>query len=189
LFAADGCFYIDKKRYHYTLSISLSENQLQYARMMQHAIGELIGKQPRMGVKRKMVQLVVRGKPLFAFLKHFLTWRGRKAHSIHFKDSALQLCEGFLRGVPKGLVAGDGNAYPPKRLIAFGVVSRKLAIQFGGFLSRFGIPSNRYSVPYEGKKTLHHVHVTRQRNLEKFKLRVGLTDPTKSEQLNLALRR
>lgn len=189
LFATDGCFYIDKKRYHYTLTISLSKYQLHYAKIVQRFIERIIGKRPRIDVKVSMVQLVVRGKAILGFLRHYLAWRGRRAHTIHFLGSALSLDDDFLRGVIRGLIAGDGGVYQPKRRLAFGVVSRRLAQQYSDLLAKFGISSNTYSVRYPGKKTLHHVHVTGNANIEKFKLRVGLTDPAKNRQLNLASRR
>ena len=189
LFATDGCFYVDKKRYHYTFTVSLSKNQHRYAIIVQKMIQRIIGKRPRIDVKKRMVQLVVRGKAIYSFLKRFLEWRGRKSHSIHFKDSALRLGKVFLKGILRGLIAGDGSVYPPKHRVSFGVVSRRLARQFVSLLKDFGIHSNTYPVKYEGKKTLYHVHVTGRINIQKFKIRVGLTDPTKERELNLALRR
>ncbi len=189
LFATDGNFYTDKKRYHYTLTISLSRNQLEYAYKMQDIIQSICGKRPRIDVKARIVKIVIRSKAMLAFLKHFLEWKGRKSHSIHLKDSALLLGRDFLKGVIRGLVTGDGGVYPPKHRIAFGVVSSKLARQFCALLLKFEIPSHLYSVPYKGKKTLFHVHVTGRINLQKFKLRVGLTDPLKDNQLTFALRR
>lgn len=149
----------------------------------------ICGKRPRIDVKTKIVKIVLRCKEMLAFLKHFLEWKGRKAHSIRLKDSTLLLGRDFLKGVIRGLLAGDGGVYPPKHRIAFGVVSSKLARQFRALLTKSEIPSHLYSVPYKGKKTLHHVHITGRTNLQKFKLRVGLTDPLKDSQLTSALRR
>lgn len=189
IFATDGCFYVDLKRYHYTLSISLSKDQRQYAKILQGMVERIVGKRPRIDVKKRMVQLVMRGKAVLGFISHFLVWQGRKAHSVHFRQAVLRLGKDFLRGVLRGLVAGDGGIYAPKHRLSFGVVSKKLVQQFVTLLKEFDIPSHVYSVSYEGKKTLHHVHVTGKLNIQKFKIRVGLTDPTKRRELNIALRR
>jgi len=188
LFATDGNFYVDRARYHYTLTITLSRNQLRYAKLVQQMIARIIGKKPRIDIKLKTVRLVMRGKAILELLQRYLIWKGRKTHTISFRESSLGLSLEFLRGVLRGLVAGDGNVYAPKHRIAFGVVSERLARQYSSILERFGIASHTYPVRYVGKRTLYHVHVTGRANLEKFKLRVGLTDPAKSGQLSSALR-
>jgi len=101
IFVTDGCFYVDKKRYHYTLSISLSKNQHRYAKIVQKLVQGIIGKRPRIDIKARILQLVVRGKAILGFLRHFLTWEGRKAHTIHFAESALSLGKDFLRGAQR----------------------------------------------------------------------------------------
>ena len=189
IFATDGCFYVDMKRYHYTLSISLSKDQLQYAKILQGTIERIVGKRPRIDVKKGIAQLVMRGKAILGFISHFLVWEGRKAHSIRFRQAVLHFRKDFLRGVLRGLLAGDGSVYAPKHRLSFGVVSKKLAHQFAALLRKFSITSHVYPVPYKGKKTLYHVHVTGKTNIRKFKIRVGLTDPVKKGELNLALRR
>jgi intein/homing endonuclease len=188
LFAADGCFYIDKKRYHYTLTITLSKYQLPYARIVQRMMERIIGKKPRIDMKDKSIQLVARGKPILSFLHLYLCWKGRRTYSIHFRSPSLRLGTGFQRGILRGLIAGDGNVYPPKRRVSFGVVSKSLAQQFLLLLRKFGIAAKMYSVEYTDKRTLYHVHFSGLEKLKKFKLRVGLTDPAKDRQLGLALR-
>ena len=119
--------------------------------------------------------------------------RYRKSESIWLTRlrSRARLAEHLPREVgPEGEVDGlrpDDQACQQRG--EFGVVSRRLARQFVSLLKDFGIPSNTYPVKYEGKKTLYHVHVTGRINIQKFKIRVGLTDPTKEIELNLALRR
>ena len=188
LSAADGCFYIDRRRYQYTMTITLSEAQSPYAEIIQKSIAKIVGKRPRIDMKKKAVQIVLRGKAVLEFIRRFLTWEGIRSHTIRFRRSALALGSPFLRGVIRGLVAGDGGVYPPKRRISFGVVSKRLASQYAEILTNFGIESHIYPVQYVRKKTLYHVQITGKTNLEKFKLRIGLTDPAKRLRLNLALR-
>jgi len=188
LFATDGSFFVDRQRYQYTLTITLSRSQVRYAQLVQRMIEGVIGKKPRIDTKQNCVQLVTRRKAILGFLKKYLAWEGRKTYSIRFRETALGLSVEFARGVLRGLIAGDGNVYPPKHRIAFGVVSKRLAEQYSGLLEMFGIASHTYVVHYKDKKSLYHVHVTGRRNLEKFKLRVGLTDPARGEQLDSALR-
>lgn len=129
------------------------------------------------------------GREILPFLKRYLWWRGRRTHTICLKRRTLGMNKEFLRGVIRGLVAGDGSIYVPKGRISFGVVSKRLAEQYADILNKFGISSNSYSVPYAGKKTLYHVHVTERDNVRKFRQRIGLTDPAKRMQLALAVRR
>jgi len=97
--------------------------------------------------------------------------------------------EKLLRGVIRGLVAGDGSIYVPTRRISFGVVSKRLVEQYASILRRFGITTKSYSVPYKGKRTFHQVYVTGSDNVRRFQKKIGLTDPAKLRQLDQALRR
>lgn len=69
------------------------------------------------------------------------------------------------------------------------MVSPILARQFAALVRKFGFEPGAYSVEYEGKMTLYHVYLNGGEDLEKFKLRVSLTDPAKKEQVEAALRR
>ncbi len=185
LFAADGCFYSDKKRYQYTLTITLSKYQMAYARLMRRIIHSILGKYPRIDTKRRAIQIVVRGRAILPFLQRYLVWEGRRTHSIRLTSYALGQCDEFLKGIVRGLVAGDGGISIQKPRIYFGVVSKRLALQYAQILTRFKIASHVYSQSYPWKKTLYHVVVGRRSELEKFKLRVGLTDPAKERRLLL----
>lgn len=188
LFAADGCFYHDARRYGYILLITLSRNQLSYARRMARITAKVLGRAPRIYSNRNALTLVTRGKAILPFLRRYMAWEGRKTHTIRFKSGVFTLGKPFLQGIARGLVAGDGGVYGPKRRVAFGVVSKRLALQYRSILSLFGIPSHLYPVDYAGKRTLYHVHVTGRASLRLFNERIGLTDPTKQLQLSQALR-
>ncbi|MDV3243842.1 MAG: hypothetical protein LYZ66_01550 [Nitrososphaerales archaeon] len=190
LFAADGCFYIDSKRYHYTLTITLSAYQMEYARRVSEMIERILGRRARITVTNKRtISIVLRGKQILPFLRRYLWWRGKRTHTIRLNEAALRMNRQFLRGVIRGLVAGDGSIYVPRRRISFGVVSKRLAEQYATILRRFGIPSKSYPVRYRGKRTLHNVYVTGFGNLRRFQLKIGLTDPAKERQLDEAMRR
>jgi intein/homing endonuclease len=189
IFASDGCFYVDSKRCHYTLIITLSRYQTEYARAVSEMFWHIFGRKARIEVRDRTVSVVARGKEILPFLRRYLWWRGRRSHTIKLSEFALGMNKGFLGGIIRGLVAGDGSIYVPKRRIAFGVVSKRLAEQYEEILTRLGIESNMYSVRYIGKKTLHHVHITNRENIRRFYLRIGLTDPHKRSQLRLIVRR
>ena len=189
IFASDGCFYIDTKRSHYTMIVTLSRYQLEYARLIGAMSWHIFGRKARLELKEKTVRIILMGKRILPFLKRYLWWRGRRSHNIRLTCYSLRMNRAFLRGIVRGLVAGDGGVYIPKRRIAFGVVSKRLAEQYADILMRLGIKSNLYSVRYKGKKTLHHVHITNQENIQRFILRIGLSDPYKRSQLDLIVRR
>ncbi|MDV3293858.1 MAG: hypothetical protein LYZ70_06270, partial [Nitrososphaerales archaeon] len=138
---------------------------------------------------KRTISIVLRGKQILPFLRRYLWWRGRRTHTIRLNENALRMNKKFLRGVIRGLVAGDGSIYIPRVRISFGVVSKRLAEQYASILGSFGIITHSYSVPYKGKRTMHHVYVTGSDKVRQFQLRIGLTDPAKLRQLEQALRR
>jgi len=191
VFAADGCFYVERKTGHYKLTIDLSGYQMEYAERLVRIIRSILGKSPRIWVNKKghTIQLRLYGKPILGILKSYLAWEGRRSHTIAFRPKALRLGKPFLKGVLRGLIAGDGSIYLPRHRVHFGVVSGKLAQQYSFVLRGFGIPSHSNVTKYKGKKSLHSVVFSNLADVKKFKLRVGLTDPAKRKQLDDALRR
>ncbi len=189
LFAADGCFYVDRRRYHYTMTISLSSYQNEYAEVVSEIITRVFGRKARIDVHDDSISVVLRGKGILPFLKKYLWWRGRRTYTIRFTDLALGMNKNFLRGIIRGLVAGDGSIYVPRRRVLFGVVSKRLAEQYTNLLREFGVAARSSSVSYKDKKTLHNVNVNTESEVKKFGQRIGLTDPVKRRLLDQALRR
>lgn len=191
LFAADGCFYIDHERYHYTLSFDLPANQLEYAEIVARMIVGVFGKRPSVWINKRAHTVVIRiwGKAIEPFLRGFLSWENRKTHTIRFRPKSLMLGRPFLRGIVRGLVAGDGSVSADMGMITFGVTSRHLALQYASILDEFRIEYRSYRTKREGRKPIYHVVVRGEKATGRFKSRIGLTDPAKLLLLKQPLRR
>ncbi len=192
LFASDGSYSFAHRSYHYRLELDLSDYQIEYALKVSDMIQEIFGKKPRIWVDKKahMIQVRLYGKSISKVLRKFLRWRGRRTYTISFREDVLDFGMPFLKGIIRGLVAGDGSVYVPKSRISFGVVSAELARQYSSMLTRFGILSHSYTThPRPGRHALHVVYISGADNVEKFKLRVSLTDPAKRKLLEAAAMR
>ncbi len=185
-FASDGSFYYDKKSYHYSVSIDLSAYQTDYAGQLSEIMQKVFGKMPWIWTNERQHTILVRlyGKKIYTLLRQFLWWRGNRTHTIAFKPFVFQLRKPFLKGVIRGLIAGDGSINVQKHRIHFGVTSRKLALQYSLMLERFGIKSHAYRSKQEGKRPCYHVLVSDLVLVKKFKLSIGLTDPAKAHLIN-----
>lgn len=185
-FASDGNFYADKKSYHYRVSIDLSAYQTDYAGKLSEIMEKVFGKMPWIWTSKRQRTILIRlyGKKIYALLRQFLQWRGNRTHTIAFKPFVFQLGKPFLKGVIRGLIAGDGSINVQKHRIHFGVTSGKLALQYSLMLEIFGIKSRTYRSKQEGKRACYNVLVTDLVFVRKFKLSIGLTDPAKAHLIN-----
>ncbi|TLY15551.1 MAG: hypothetical protein E6K86_06360 [Thaumarchaeota archaeon] len=185
LYASDGSFSFDPKSYHYKLSLALSQNQLDYAKIVSRMMINIFGKRPRLWIDKEKHYIILRlyGRDILRFLKKFIYWRGDKTHTIALRAKTLRLGKPFLRGIVRGLVAGDGWVARRGPRIGFGVTSRRLASQYRDMLNLFRIETRWREAKKRGRKTLYVVQVSRKSEVEKFKLRIGMTDPVKNRVL------
>lgn len=154
-------------------------------------VAEVFGRRPFVWRYERVHTVIVklRGKAIEKFLRRFLTWEHRRTHTIRLNRFAMRQGRSFLRGIIRGLVAGDGSIAVAQKRIAFGVTSRLLAKQFALILRKFEIECRSYTTSQEGKMPMHNVTIGSQEAIKKFKLRIGLTDPAKRKQLDQIARR
>jgi len=131
------------------------------------------------------------GKKIEGLLRQFLSWRrGNKTQTIAFKTSAFGFGDEFLKGIARGLIAGDGSVNPDRNTIKFGVISKKLANQYKRILLTFGIKSGIYHLKQTNRQPLYSVETTSMQMANRFRLSIGLTDPVRDRLLSrIAVRR
>lgn len=191
VFAADGNFLFDAEGYEYKIAIDLTDYQTEYAEILAGIIERIFGKRPRVRLDRKRHTINVRlyGKAIYSLLRQFLWWGENKTHSIAFKRSSFRLGKAFLRGVVRGLVAGDGSVSIRNNCISFGVTSKRLAKQYAEMLSIFGIESHWYTPKRRRSRAPCHSVTIRGDMLKQFKTNIGLTDPVRARLLAVIIAR
>jgi hypothetical protein len=150
-------------------------------------IQRVVGKIPNIRTNKTNHTVIISlyGKRIEILLRRFLSWRrGNKTQTIALKSSVFYLGREFLKGIVRGLVAGDGSVNPGRNSIKFGVISRKLANQYRTILTTFGIRSSIYRFKQPGRKVLYSVETTSIEMARRFRLSIGLTDPARQRLLN-----
>lgn len=189
VFIGDGSFYLDRN-FNYTLRITLSIGEMDYAVYLCNLIEKVFGKTANIWVYRKynVIYITFLSKVIYKIIKKYVYWKGRKSHSVHLINPH-NLDNKILKGIIRGLIASDGSVYVPKNRISFGSVSKKMCLQFSEILNIFGVKSYIYPVHYKNKKTLYHLHITGKENIKLFKQQIDLTEPNRKLKLDRILER
>lgn len=189
-FAGDGGFFFTKKTYKYEIFFHFSFKEAEYAERISEISNSLFGKKAYIWFdnKNRTIRVRIMGKVIYEILKKYLSWSGKKSHTIALKRNVLNSSLDLLRGIARGLINSDGSVYIPKNRIAFGTVSVKLCRQFSYILRKFSINHHIYPVEYKKKKTLYHIHITGLKNVSLFNKKIGITNQYKKSQLRILLK-
>lgn len=190
-FAGDGSFFFTKKTYKYEIFFHFSFKETEYAERISEISNSLFGKKAYIWFdnKNRTIRVRIMSKVIYKILKRYLSWSGKKSHTIALKRNVLNSSLDLLRGIARGLINSDGSVYIPKNRIAFGTVSVKLCKQFSYILHKFSINHYIYPVKYKRKKTLYHIHITGLKNLSTFSKKIGITNQYKKSQLEILLKK
>jgi len=143
-FAGDGSFYHDTygRSSHYSVSYYLSyKDDQDYAKYLtvllkKMSLNPMIFFSKHKGELSK-ITLRVSSKDFYNLIKNYLVWEGKKTYSVRLKEDVSNYNDEFLKGFIRGLMDTDGFVEPYNP--AFGVVSKKLSLDFRNILDIFKV--------------------------------------------------
>lgn len=116
------------------------------------------------------------------FISNYLKWRDKKKYTVSLREGINYYNKDFLRGFIRGLMDTDG--FVEVYNVAFGVVSKKLALNFRDILNEFKVECS-FKVrkdKRENRKDLYLCRVPR-RNLDRFNDLFSFSNPRKLNSL------
>lgn len=174
IFAGDGNFLFDRKRYKYRIQFFTGLHDPCYNQYLAEFFVKILGKHPRQRISKTSNIFILEyySRPIYELIRSHLEWEGVKAHSARLKPGR---SPAFIRGFLRGLFDTDGNFYKPKTRVAYGTASLRLARQVERFLKEFGLrPSlywNRrvYRIDLYSNDSLRFINTIEPRNSDKLK--------------------
>lgn len=166
VFAGDGNFFFDQKRYKYTIRFFFNKSESKYAQDLCDLMGMALGKPPnfRKEKNRSIITLTYLSKPFYLFLKSHLSWKTtenkKKSHTIRLKkvNQPREFKIGFLRGNI------DTDGCISEKRINFASTSKNLIRNIEQFIKDLGFTNyNRWSYDDKrGKRSrIHHIDLNR----------------------------
>ena len=129
-----------------------------------------------------LIEVRVYSKDFYNFLKKYLIWDGKKRYTVGLKEDISNYNNDFLRGFIRGLMDTDG--FVEVCNVAFGVVSKKLALNFRDILNKFGIVDCNFKIKSrKGNRADLYLCRTHRRDLEKYYELFGFSNPRKLNSL------
>ena len=134
-FAADGCA-VPQSQYQVAFYFSLDEED--YAQSFLELLTKFFNKKPYFYRYPKGGKIIVRykSKDIYKFLKHYLTWEGKKTYSVSLKNSSHS--RGFYKGFIRGYLDCDGYTTKDRSAAHLFGVSKKMIIQIGKIIEILG---------------------------------------------------
>ena len=179
IFAGDGGFFFEPKRYKYVIKIHTGFIDKRYNEKLIVLFSSIFNKKPHNYVRSNchVYELTYQSRDIYNLIKAYLDWEGTKTYSIRLKttNNSKLFNIGFLRG----LFDTDGSYYLPKLRLSYGTVSKELSLQVFqmikslGFKPNYNIsnPKNRarfYSVILHGEDTNEFINLIKPRNFDKI---------------------
>lgn len=181
MFAGDGNFYFEKKKYQYKIRIYLGLYEKQYRAHVKQFLTKLFSKAPRAYERMSGGVEVIEyySKEIYELIKKYLVWDENKTKTIRLKDIS-NLNKDFLIGFIRGLFDTDGGIHKPKNKAAFGTASELLANQIREILIMQGLPPGYYKykdkdfwyIDLYGKRTDKFMKLIKPNNSNKIINRV-----------------
>src|SRR4030042_224184 len=180
IFAGDGSFFFDKKRCHYSIRIYTGLYEKEYRKYLKKFLKKFFGKASRTYQDNKLnvVTNEYYSKIIYEFILEYLAWNKNKTKTIRLKNIRKHSRE-FLIGFIRGLLDTDGGIYKPKKKVAFGTASKKLAFQIKEILEILGIKPGFYKYK---NKDFWYIDIYGERS-KKFMEIIKPNNPNKVMQL------
>lgn len=170
VFAGDGDYYLSKA-YHHNITISLDSRDRKYISHVKLLMLELFSKNPYVFTRRDQNESIVRmrSKDIRLLINNYLTWKGRKSHSICLKNDVKTHSKKFLKGFVRGLFDTDGFIDRSIPRVIFGTVSKLLSNNVEEILSllKIGYTKNTVIDKRANRKPLLLIEISR-RNMNEF---------------------
>lgn len=171
LFAGDGYYANNKKRWDYRIKIYFNAKETLLIEYYKKSIFRLTGKIPGVlnGGSVKIMQLC--SKEFCNFVLSYISFQGNKTKTIQLRDKSLRKNKEFMLGFLKGLTDADGYVRKDRKEIYYGSISKSLFNDFLEGLNLFGLEykvylqksqySDFYKVRLKGKEVDKFIKIIR----------------------------
>lgn len=176
LFAGDGCFYHDKKRYTRRITFSFNKKEDKIIDYYRNSLTELTNKNPRLYISKSIKTLDLQSKEFSEFILKYLSWDSNKTKTVQIKNKEVFKNKQFVIGFLRGLIDSDGYIRKKRKEIYYGTISKKLLNDFLYCLNLFNF---KYKVYIQKGKKYNDFYKVRLTNLEVDRF-VDLIRPLKS---------
>lgn len=154
-FAADGGSVIKKGLFQITFY--LGGNETDYCKKLTDLLTNYFNKKPYVytSKKKSLISIRYRSKLIYYFIRHYLTWQGKKVYSIELQK--IDFNKDFVKGFIRGYFDCDGYSYPNNRKIVLMGVSGKMLTQIHNIMTKLGFSPYLY-VYREKRKNMHDLY-------------------------------
>lgn len=170
IFAGDGDYYLSKA-YHHNITLSFDSRDRKYINHVKLLMLELFSKNPYVFTRKDQNEAIVRmrSKDIYLLIKSYLTWNGRKSHSIRLKNDVKMHSKKFLKGFVRGLFDTDGFIDRNVPRVVFGTVSKLLSSNVEEILSLLKINYTKNTIidKRTNRKPLNLIEISRK-NMNEF---------------------
>jgi len=183
IFAGDGSFFYDKKRYNYTISIGLHAiDDRAYGNYIKSLIEKNFNKKVREYTKDNALTLVFYSKDIFKLIDKYLNLLPKKTYNIYIKKSFNSLSNDFLRLFVRGIVDTDGHHKKDGRIVLC-LVSKRMIQQVSSILKSLSINNKVYIKNKKLPKRKQYELTIPKREVEKYIKIIGFSNKRK-ESIN-----
>ena len=180
LFAGDGSYYLDKKKYQHKIRIFTGSYEKEYFTFLRKFLTNMFSKPPRQYENKKYNVSITEyySKDIHSLIKKHLEWERTKSKTIRLKNLKKKEKD-FLIGFLRGLFDTDGGINKKKNKVAFGTASKKLAYQIKEILEILELNPGFYKykekdfwyIDLYGKRTDKFMKLIKPNNPNKIILR------------------
>lgn len=178
LFAGDGSYFFEKRKYLHQIRIHLNKNEKEIIKHYKKIIEDIFHKSPNLYYTKSLVILEIKSKVVIDFLKCYLEWRKKKTFTVELKDYK-KLSVHFIKGFLRGLIDSDGYVRQNRREIYFGTTSFGLNKNFTDSLKLMNFNFKCYT---QVRQNRHIFYKTRLSNQEVIKF-IQTIQPIKASGL------
>ncbi len=141
IFAGDGYYANDKKRWSRRIKIYFNVKEYNLANYYADSIKLLIGKKPQVFDSNSVRIVQIQSIDFCDFILSYLLFGKRKVETIELRDKNLLKDKVFAKGFLRGLIDSDGYVRKGRKEIYYGSISKKL---FNDFLVGLDLFSFQY---------------------------------------------
>lgn len=145
LFAGDGQYVNDKKRWDRRIRIHFNAKELDLIDYYQNSIKLLTGKKPSVILSNSVKIMQICSKDFCDFILSYVNFNGKKVKTIQLKNKGLLNNKLFTKGFLRALVDSDGYVRKGRKEIYFGSISKNLFDDFLKGLRLFGFTYSCYT--------------------------------------------
>jgi hypothetical protein len=151
VFAGDGNYFFDRKKYHHRIRIYTGHYEKDYSKYLSGFLTKLFSKPPRV-YKNSRKDVIISeycSRDIYSLIKEYLEWETDKTKEVRLKNID-KLEQEFLIGFLRGIFDTDGGINLKKNKAAFGTSSKNLAYQIKNILESLDLKPGFYKYKDKG---------------------------------------